>query len=46
MYWMRCFCEQKETYDLKVEGDVDTDSIWCYQCGCNFDIEEVPLSEE
>lgn len=43
---MRCFCEQKETFDLKVEGDVDTDPIWCNKCGCNFDIEEVPLSEE
>ncbi len=43
---MRCFCEGKETYYLKVEGDVDTDPIWCDQCGCNFDIEEVPISEE
>ncbi|KYD02685.1 MULTISPECIES: hypothetical protein [Heyndrickxia] len=43
---MRCFCENKETFDLKVEGDVDTDPIWCNQCGCNFDIEEVPISED
>ncbi|PEC20467.1 hypothetical protein COM96_19355 [Bacillus cereus] len=42
---MRCYCENKETFDLKVEGDVDTDPIWCNQCGCNFDIEEVPISE-
>ncbi|WP_409304983.1 hypothetical protein [Peribacillus sp. SCS-155] len=41
---MICFCEHQETYDLKVEGDVGTDPIWCNQCGCNFDIEEVPIS--
>ncbi len=34
---MHCFCEQKETYELKVEGDVGADPIWCNQCGCNFD---------
>lgn len=43
---MRCYCENKETFDLKVEGDVDTDPIWFNQCGCNFDIEEVPISED
>ncbi|WP_079708639.1 hypothetical protein [Paraliobacillus ryukyuensis] len=42
---MRCFCENKEIFDLKVEGDVYTDPIWCNQCGCNFNIEEVPISE-
>lgn len=43
---MRCFCRNKETFDLKVEGEVDTDPIWCNHCGCNFDIEEVPISED
>lgn len=38
---MRCYCENKETLDLKVEADVDTDPIWFNQCGCKFDIEEV-----
>ncbi|KHE73188.1 hypothetical protein [Halobacillus sp. BBL2006] len=42
---MRCLCENNDTFDLKVEGDVDTDPIWCNQCGCNLDIEEVPISE-
>jgi hypothetical protein len=28
---LQCFCEQKETFDIKVEGDVDTDPIWCAQ---------------
>jgi hypothetical protein len=43
---MRCFCEQNQTYELKVEGDVDTDSIWCKKCGCNLDIEVVPISND
>ncbi len=43
---MRCLCENKETFNLKVEDDVDTDPIWCNQCGCNFDIKEVPVSDE
>ncbi|MFB6587912.1 hypothetical protein ACFCVQ_20075 [Bacillus thuringiensis] len=38
---MRCYCENKETLDLKVEADVDTDPIWFNQCGWKFDIEEV-----
>ncbi|OHR66945.1 hypothetical protein HMPREF3291_00795 [Bacillus sp. HMSC76G11] len=43
---MQCFCEHKETYNLKVEGDVDSDPIWCNHCGSNFDIEEAPISDE
>ncbi|GAA1382984.1 hypothetical protein [Peribacillus frigoritolerans] len=35
---MECFCEQKETYELKVEGDIGADPIWCNKCGCNLDI--------
>ncbi|CAH0187230.1 hypothetical protein SRABI80_01510 [Peribacillus frigoritolerans] len=41
---MECFCEQKETYELKVEGDVGADPIWCNQCGCNLDIEDILIS--
>lgn len=41
---MECFCEQKETYELKVEGDVGADPIWCNQCGCNLDIEDFLIS--
>lgn len=40
---MRCFCEHNETNDLKIEADVDSDPIWCNQCGSNFDIEEAPI---
>ncbi|MFY0779345.1 hypothetical protein AB1K18_03375 [Peribacillus simplex] len=31
---------------LKVEGDVGADPIWCNKCGCNFDIEDIPISNE
>ncbi|WP_085994204.1 hypothetical protein [Oceanobacillus senegalensis] len=41
---MRCLCKQKETNELKVEGDVGADAIWCNRCNCNLDIQEVPLS--
>ncbi|MBP3951723.1 hypothetical protein [Bacillus suaedae] len=41
---MQCFCEQKETYHLKVEGDVGADPIWCQHCQCNLDIDEIPIS--
>ncbi|OIJ17966.1 hypothetical protein BKP45_20650 [Anaerobacillus alkalidiazotrophicus] len=41
---MRCLCKQKETKELKVEGDVGADPIWCNRCNCNLDIEEVPIS--
>lgn len=43
--FMECFCKHKETDDLKVEGDVGADPIWCNKCGCNFDIEEVSISD-
>ena len=43
---MHCFCEQKETYELKIEGDVGTDPVWCHQCSCNFDLEDIPISNE
>lgn len=41
---MRCFCEQKETINLKIEGDVGADPIWCVECGCNLDLEDTPIS--
>ncbi|WP_406944269.1 hypothetical protein ACJA3J_12985 [Halobacillus sp. SY10] len=40
---MRCLCKQKETNELKVEGDVGADPIWCNRCNCNLDIEEIPI---
>lgn len=43
---MRCFCEQKETFDLKMEADVGADPIWCVECGCNLDLEDTPLSND
>lgn len=41
---MQCFCEQKETYHLKVEADVGADPIWCQHCQCNLDIDDIPIS--
>ncbi|MEK4715606.1 hypothetical protein MKY15_22385 [Sporosarcina sp. FSL K6-1540] len=41
---MKCLCKQKEVHDLKVEGDIGADPIWCNQCGCNLDIEDIPIS--
>ena len=43
---MHCFCDQKEAYELKIEGDVGTDPVWCNQCGSNFDLEDIPISNE
>lgn len=43
---MRCFCERKETFDLKMEADVGADPIWCVECGCNLNLEDTPLSNE
>lgn len=42
---MNCCCKSRETNDLKIEGDVGADPIWCNRCGCNLDMEDVPLSE-
>lgn len=41
---MRCCCNNGETNDLKIEGDVEADPIWCNRCGCQLDIEDVPIS--
>jgi plasmid stability protein len=43
---MMCLCEQQETYELKVEGDVGADPLWCNQCGCNLELDDVPISNE
>ncbi|HWO97759.1 MAG TPA: hypothetical protein VNM45_15775 [Bacillus sp. (in: firmicutes)] len=43
---MNCCCESGETNELKIEGDVGADPIWCNRCGCNLDIEDVPISNE
>lgn len=40
---MRCECKQQKTNELKVEGDVGADPIWCNHCNCNLDIEEIPI---
>lgn len=42
---MHCFCKNGETFELKLEGDVGADPLWCNQCGCNLDLDEVPISQ-
>lgn len=42
---MLCFCEDKKSFNLKVEGDVGADPIWCDECYSNFDIEDIPISK-
>lgn len=43
---MNCCCDSGITNDLKIEGDIGADPIWCNRCGCNLDIEDVPVSNE
>jgi len=43
---MKCFCGSGETNELKIEGDVCADPIWCNSCGCNLDIRDIPISHE
>jgi hypothetical protein len=43
---MECCCENMKIYELKLEADVDTDPVWCNQCGCNLDLDELPISFE
>lgn len=39
------FCEEEKTFNLKVEGDVGADAIWCDECNCNFDIYDISISK-
>ena len=39
-------CRSGEAKEFKIEGDVGVGPIWCNQCGCNLDIEDIPISEE
>jgi len=41
---LNCCCDCGKTNELKIEGDVGADPIWCNRCGCNLDIEDVPIS--
>lgn len=42
---MHCFCKNGETFELKLEGDVGAEPLWCNQCDCNLDLDEVPISQ-
>jgi hypothetical protein len=41
-----CSCEQKEILDINIEDDVAADPLWCIHCGCNLDIEAMPISNK
>lgn len=43
---MNCCCNSGKTIDLKIAGDVGADPIWCNKCGCNIEIEDLPVSDE
>lgn len=43
---MKCFCSRGKTEDIKIEGDIGADPIWCSKCGCNFDLEEFSISAD
>jgi len=42
---MICFCDEREVFSLKIEGDVGADSIWCDECYSNLEIEDIPISK-
>jgi hypothetical protein len=42
---MECFCKEK-SYDLRLETDFSADPIWCDRCGCNLDLDDIPISDE
>jgi len=48
MRWklMKCCCDSGDTNELKIEGDVGADPIWCNRCCCNLDIGDIPISHE
>lgn len=41
---MKCFCAPGEVYELKIEGEVSADPVWCAECMRNLDLEELPIS--
>ncbi len=43
---MDCCCKSGKTSEIKIEGDVSADPIWCRNCGCNLDLDESPVSAE
>lgn len=43
---MYCDLCEEEVFELIVEGDLGADAIWCDECYGNFDLEDLPLSED
>ncbi len=42
---MDCFFCEEDIFNVKVEGDLSADAIWCDQCHSNFDISDFPISK-
>lgn len=41
---MKCLCEKGTQYQIKVEADIAADPLWCFRCGYNLELEELPIS--
>lgn len=46
MISLNCCCRSGVTSELKIEGDIGADPVWCSICGCNLNIEDVPISKK
>lgn len=42
--FVKCLCKE-ESYNLILEADFYIDPIWCEKCGCNLNLNDIPLSE-
>ncbi|GGE83565.1 hypothetical protein [Priestia taiwanensis] len=41
-----CCRDNNEIPMITIEGDMGGDPIWCTNCGCNLDIDKIPLGKE
>ena len=44
--FMECLCRNQNTKAIKIEADVGADPVWCNICGCNLELENLPISNE
>ncbi|MFS0783168.1 hypothetical protein [Bacillus sp. 1P06AnD] len=43
---MDCMCDNQDIHELKLEADISADPVWCDRCGCNLELEDMPISAE
>ncbi|ONK24094.1 hypothetical protein BLX87_06330 [Bacillus sp. VT-16-64] len=43
---MLCGCDHGKTTELKIEGDIGADPVWCHHCGMNLELTKIPISQE